>query len=98
MKDMNTFTTEMDKMELATEVWDDMVDIFDGDGIEEESDNIMNQVLDDLGISIGQQLPDIQHTNKLPSMNQTANKTNTVFTLPIQGNSTNSSNIKANAV
>ena len=92
MKDMNQFSTEMDKMELTTEAWDDMVDIFDGDGVEEESDNVMNQILDDLGISIGQQLPDIQNTTKLPVGKSQIN--NSVFSLPTQDNS----NRKANAV
>ena len=58
MKDMNKFATEMDKMDMATETWDDMVDIFDGDGVEEESDAIVDGVMTELGISLGAQMQD----------------------------------------
>ena len=53
---MNKFTLEMDKMEVTAEAWDDMVDIFDGDGVEEEADGVVDQVLDELGISVGAQM------------------------------------------
>jgi len=56
MKTMNQFTMEMDKMETAQESWEDLMDVFDGDGIEEESDAVVGSVLDELGISMGQQL------------------------------------------
>lgn len=64
MKDMNNFSREMDKMEVAAETWDDMVDLFDGDGaVEEESDVVVNSVLDELGINIGAQMVDAPTNN-----------------------------------
>ena len=56
MKTMNKFSTEMDKMEVATETWDDMVDMFDGDNVEEESDEVVDQVMSELGISLGEKM------------------------------------------
>lgn len=56
MRTMGQFTQEMDKMEVAQESWEDLMDVFDGDGVEEETDGVVNSVLDELGISMGQQL------------------------------------------
>ena len=54
MKTMNQFALENDKMEVAQDTWEDMIDVFDGDGVEEESDKVVNAVLDELGVSLNQ--------------------------------------------
>jgi division protein CdvB (Snf7/Vps24/ESCRT-III family) len=56
MRTMNQFSTEVDKMEVAQESWDDLMDLFDGEGVEAEADNVVDGVLDELGICMGQQL------------------------------------------
>eukprot|EP00604_Paraphysomonas_vestita_P001042 CAMPEP_0174822352 /NCGR_PEP_ID=MMETSP1107-20130205/15219_1 /TAXON_ID=36770 /ORGANISM="Paraphysomonas vestita, Strain GFlagA" /LENGTH=114 /DNA_ID=CAMNT_0016041029 /DNA_START=258 /DNA_END=599 /DNA_ORIENTATION=- len=56
---MNKFSNEMEKISMAEESWDDMVDAFDGDGIEDESDQVLNQVLDELGLEVGNSLANI---------------------------------------
>ena len=58
-KTMTKFTVEMDKISMAEDTWDDMVDAFDGDGIEDESDEVLNQVLDELGLEVGNSMANI---------------------------------------
>ena len=93
MKDMNKFAVEMEKMEVTAECWDDMIDIFDSDDVEVESDNVMNQVLDELGISLNAQLVDAP-SNKIslpqgetvlnfPSVKQQAYSSNTKTNLAV---------------
>lgn len=50
IKTINNYHTEIDKMSLVEESWEDMIDVFDNNNIEEESDNIVNSVLDEIGI------------------------------------------------
>uniref|UniRef100_A0AAY5KD96 Charged multivesicular body protein 2Ba n=1 Tax=Esox lucius TaxID=8010 RepID=A0AAY5KD96_ESOLU len=50
---MQNFQKENMKMEMTEEMMNDTLDeIFDGSGDEEESDSIVNQVLDEIGIEI----------------------------------------------
>lgn len=56
MKTIYAFQQQMDKMELAEDAWEDMVDLFDGDAIESESDAVINQVLDEIGVRLGNQM------------------------------------------
>lgn len=58
MQTMNNFTKEVDRMAVAEEMWDDMVDLFDGDGVQEGADDVVNSVLDELGINLGAQMAD----------------------------------------
>ena len=63
-------------MDVTAECWDDMVDIFDGDGeIETESDVVMNQVLDEIGVSLNAQMVDAPTT-------QVRSTPNTVLNFP----------------
>ena len=38
---------------MKDEMWSDMVDMFDGDDVEAEADEVCNQVLEELGIEVG---------------------------------------------
>lgn len=62
MKDMNNFAREIEKMEVTEEAWDDMVDVFDGDDVEVESDNVVNSIMDELGISLGASMAEAPNT------------------------------------
>ena len=73
MKDMNNFAREMEKMEVTEETWDDMVDIFDGDDVETEADNVVNSIMDELGISLGASMVDAPNT-VLNFQNQNQNR------------------------
>jgi charged multivesicular body protein 2A len=53
---MANFSREMEKVSVAEESWNDVVDLFDGEGVDEEADEVVDQVLDELGIEIGQKL------------------------------------------
>ncbi|TPX34334.1 hypothetical protein SmJEL517_g02947 [Synchytrium microbalum] len=66
------FEQESMKMDMKEEMMNDAIDGLDDEEDEDESDNIMNQVLDEIGISIGQQIPNA-HRSALPS---TASKVN----------------------
>lgn len=50
---MNAFSSEMEKMNMKDEMWNDMVDMFDGDDIDAEADTICDQVLNEIGLEIG---------------------------------------------
>jgi hypothetical protein len=70
-KTLSAFTREMEKVNLAEEAWGDMVDVFDGDGLEEESEAVYNQVLDELGIEVGHSLQAAPSSSR-PFMNKDA--------------------------
>lgn len=57
MKTIQAFELENDKMALKDESWDEMMDLFDGDGVAEESDNVVNQIMDELGLQMGSSMP-----------------------------------------
>jgi hypothetical protein len=56
---MNNFTREMEKASLVDECWDDVVDMFDGDGVGEEADEVVDQVLDELGLEVGRKFDNL---------------------------------------
>lgn len=54
---LQSFIRENEKMDAAQEFMDDAVEsALDADGIESETDEVMNQVLDEIGIDINSQL------------------------------------------
>eukprot|EP00210_Caulerpa_lentillifera_P005302 g5066.t1 len=54
---LQSFTKENEKMSLAQEFMDDAVEsALDTDGIEDEADDVMNQVLDEIGIEFNSKL------------------------------------------
>jgi hypothetical protein len=64
------FSREMEKVSLAEESWNDVVDLFDGEGVDEEANEVVDQVLDELGIEIGQKLDQVScPTNSVQEAN-----------------------------
>lgn len=60
------FAKQQEKMDLSEEMMNDaLADAFDGDGVEEEADEITGQVLAELGLQLDGQMVDAP-TNKLP--------------------------------
>ncbi|CAL5227573.1 g10568 [Coccomyxa viridis] len=56
-KIMREFERQNEKMEMTSEMMGDAVDdAFEGDGEEEETDNLVNEVLDEIGINLGEQM------------------------------------------
>ncbi|KAL6224235.1 PREDICTED: vacuolar protein sorting-associated protein 2 homolog 1 [Fragaria vesca subsp. vesca] len=56
-KIMQEFERQNEKMELTTEVMGDAIDdALEGDEEEEETDDLVNQVLDEIGITVNQEL------------------------------------------
>ncbi len=53
---MSNYAREMEKVSIAEDSWNDVMDMFDGDDIEDESNEIINQVFDELGLELGQSL------------------------------------------
>jgi division protein CdvB (Snf7/Vps24/ESCRT-III family) len=56
---MNNFSREMEKVSIAEESWDDVVDMFDGDGVGEEADEVVDRVLDELGLEVGRKFDNL---------------------------------------
>mmetsp|Transcript_30011 Transcript_30011/g.30463 ORF Transcript_30011/g.30463 Transcript_30011/m.30463 type:complete len:126 (+) Transcript_30011:454-831(+) len=58
---VHTFQKVSEQMEVSAESWNELMEEFDGDGreteteteTERETDLVMNQVLDELGVSVG---------------------------------------------
>ncbi|KAJ3041762.1 Charged multivesicular body protein 2b [Rhizophlyctis rosea] len=64
---MQEFAEQNAQMDMKEEMMNDAIDnVMDEDEDEEEGENIMNQVLDEIGIGVGQQLADAPRT-ALPS-------------------------------
>mmetsp|Transcript_24445 Transcript_24445/g.50985 ORF Transcript_24445/g.50985 Transcript_24445/m.50985 type:complete len:247 (+) Transcript_24445:28-768(+) len=60
------FAKQQEKMDLSEEMMNDaLADAFDGDGVEEEADEITGQVLAELGLQLDGQMVDAP-TSKLP--------------------------------
>ncbi|TPX59544.1 hypothetical protein PhCBS80983_g02416 [Powellomyces hirtus] len=60
-KIMMDFERESETMDMKEEMMNDAIDdVMEDENDEEESDQIVNQVLDEIGISLDQQLPDAQ--------------------------------------
>ncbi len=65
-KTMSEFQKASMTMDIQEELMDDaLCDAFDGDGVEEEADEITNQVLAELGLALDGQMADVA-TSKLP--------------------------------
>lgn len=56
----------MEKISTAEDIWDEVVDMFDGDGVEEEADEVVDQVLDELGLEVATKLDSI---SSIPTSN-----------------------------
>lgn len=56
---MVEFARQSEMLEMKQEMIDDAVDnVVDSEGIEDESDEVINQVLDELGVAMASQLAD----------------------------------------
>jgi len=69
---MNKFSQENDKMDMKSELMDDALDgMFDDDA---EADDLVNEVLDGLGIEMGSQLSGVGVPSKAPKSKVQANE------------------------
>ncbi|CAM9481615.1 unnamed protein product [Hapterophycus canaliculatus] len=58
-KIMQQFAVENEKMNMSEEMMDDaLIDAFDGEGVEEEADGVVNQVLAELGLEMDGKMVD----------------------------------------
>jgi len=57
-KIMNDFEKESSMMDMKEEMMSDAVDVLDEEDEEEESDEILKEVLDEIGVNLSQQLTD----------------------------------------
>mmetsp|Transcript_16410 Transcript_16410/g.24726 ORF Transcript_16410/g.24726 Transcript_16410/m.24726 type:complete len:217 (-) Transcript_16410:146-796(-) len=53
---MTDFCREMEKTSIQDEAWDDMIDMFDGDSVDDEADSVLNQVMDEIGLATDQSI------------------------------------------
>lgn len=74
-KMMAEFEKENAKTEIMQEIMGDtMDDVLEGENDAEEEDRIVSQVLDEIGISFGQELPEASLGNPLGKESATAGK------------------------
>ncbi len=71
-KTLQEFQIESEKMAMTEDLMDDaLMDAFDGDGVEEEADDVTNQVLAELGLQLDASMADAP-TQKLPAAKSVA--------------------------
>jgi len=73
-KIMREFEMQNEKMEMTTETMGDAIDdAFEGNDEEEETENLVNQVLDEIGISTGHELSSVPATQVPAETQKTGN-------------------------
>lgn len=66
-KIMREFEMQNEKMEMTTETMGDAIDdAFEGNDEEEETENLVNQVLDEIGISTEHEVKSSNHERPFP--------------------------------
>ena len=67
-KVLQEFQREQAKMAVSSEMMDDVFDMMDGEGVEGESDAVVDKVLDELGIEMGAKMDSAPSNDILASL------------------------------
>lgn len=61
---MNQFVREVDKMNVTQETWEDIMDDFDGEEVDTEADDIVNQLMDEAGLTVAGAMGSVPSSRK----------------------------------